>query len=133
MCVIKVASIAPPALSVLEIERAGIAAFAASFQRTRMPTNRPEALSICAAVRFDAPCCARSTPCWRSSTGCGRRESGRTACAICGPTHSASCCWFPLYRELGERRWLEQAEQLVADVERVLGRARGLRIGEAPH
>jgi hypothetical protein len=37
-----------------------------------------------------------------------------------------------LYRELGERRWLEQAEQLVADVERVLGRARGLRIGEAP-
>jgi hypothetical protein len=36
-----------------------------------------------------------------------------------------------LYRELGEQRWLDQAEELVADVERVLGRARGLRIGEA--
>jgi hypothetical protein len=37
-----------------------------------------------------------------------------------------------LYRELGERRWLTEAEQLVAEVERVLGRPRGLRIGEAP-
>lgn len=37
-----------------------------------------------------------------------------------------------LYRELGEKRWLDEAEQLVADVERVLGRPRGLRIGEAP-
>jgi hypothetical protein len=37
-----------------------------------------------------------------------------------------------LCRALGEERWLEQAEQLVADVERVLGRRRGLRIGEAP-
>ena len=36
-----------------------------------------------------------------------------------------------LYRELGEQRWLDQAEALVADVERVLGRPRGLRIGEA--
>src|SRR3954452_14080671 len=36
-----------------------------------------------------------------------------------------------LYRELGERRWLEAAEELVAEVERVLGRPRGLRIGEA--
>src|SRR5215211_9347288 len=37
-----------------------------------------------------------------------------------------------LYRELGEQRWLDQAEALVADVERVLGRRRGIRIGEAP-
>jgi hypothetical protein len=36
-----------------------------------------------------------------------------------------------LYRELGEGRWLDQAEALVADVERVLGRPRGIRIGEA--
>ena len=37
-----------------------------------------------------------------------------------------------LYRELGERRWLDEAEALVGDVERVLGRPRGIRIGEAP-
>src|SRR5215217_6635762 len=37
-----------------------------------------------------------------------------------------------LYRELGGERWLDEAEQLVVDVERVLGRPRGLRIGEAP-
>src|SRR5256885_4199605 len=37
-----------------------------------------------------------------------------------------------LYRELGERRWLDQAEALVGEVERVLGRPRGIRIGEAP-
>src|SRR5439155_7466266 len=37
-----------------------------------------------------------------------------------------------LYRASGEQRWLDQAEDLVADVERVLGRPRGLRIGEAP-
>jgi hypothetical protein len=37
-----------------------------------------------------------------------------------------------LYRELGEARWLDEAERLVAEVERVLGRPRGLRIGEAP-
>src|SRR3954452_6395127 len=36
-----------------------------------------------------------------------------------------------LYRELGESRWLDEAERLVADVERVLGRQRGLHIGEA--
>jgi hypothetical protein len=36
-----------------------------------------------------------------------------------------------LYRELGEQRWLQGAEELVAEVERVLGRPRGLRIGEA--
>lgn len=36
-----------------------------------------------------------------------------------------------LFRRLGERRWLEEAETLVADVYRVLGRERGLRIGEA--
>src|SRR5436853_7465743 len=37
-----------------------------------------------------------------------------------------------LYRELGEARWLDEAERLVAEVERVLARPRGLRIGEAP-
>ena len=37
-----------------------------------------------------------------------------------------------LYRELGEERWLDEAERLVTEVERVLGRPRGLRIGEAP-
>lgn len=37
-----------------------------------------------------------------------------------------------LYRELGEDRWLDAAEGLVADVDRVLGRPRGYRIGEAP-
>ncbi len=37
-----------------------------------------------------------------------------------------------LYHELKEPRFLDEAEWLVAEVERVLGRARGLRIGEAP-
>jgi hypothetical protein len=37
-----------------------------------------------------------------------------------------------LYRELQDESWLDQAERLVGDVERVLGRPRGLRIGEAP-
>ena len=37
-----------------------------------------------------------------------------------------------LYRELGEQRWLDEAKWLVAEVERVLGRQRGIRIGEAP-
>jgi hypothetical protein len=37
-----------------------------------------------------------------------------------------------LYAGSGERRYLDQAESLVAEVVRVLGRARGIRIGEAP-
>jgi hypothetical protein len=37
-----------------------------------------------------------------------------------------------LYTELGERGYLDQAEWVVAEVERVLGRSRGIRIGEAP-
>src|SRR5512143_3495806 len=37
-----------------------------------------------------------------------------------------------LYHELQDERYLRQAEWLVAEVERVLGRPRGLRIGEAP-
>ena len=37
-----------------------------------------------------------------------------------------------LYAELGDRKFLEQAESLVAEVDRVLGRTRGIRIGEAP-
>src|SRR5215218_6293348 len=37
-----------------------------------------------------------------------------------------------LHRELGEKRYLDEAEWLAAEVERVLGRRRGIRIGEAP-
>ncbi|MGO9995302.1 MAG: hypothetical protein ACLPTF_22680 [Steroidobacteraceae bacterium] len=37
-----------------------------------------------------------------------------------------------LYAESGERKYLDQAESLVADVVRILGRPRGIRIGEAP-
>jgi len=36
-----------------------------------------------------------------------------------------------LYRESGEPRWLDEAEWVVGEVERVLGRPRGGRIGEA--
>jgi hypothetical protein len=37
-----------------------------------------------------------------------------------------------LYAALEERRYLDEAEWVVAEVDRVLGRARGIRIGEAP-
>jgi len=37
-----------------------------------------------------------------------------------------------LYRKLGQAGWLDRAEELAADVERVLGQPRGLRIGQAP-
>lgn len=37
-----------------------------------------------------------------------------------------------LFKETGETRYLGEAERLVADVDHVLGRDRGLRIGEAP-
>src|SRR4029079_483055 len=37
-----------------------------------------------------------------------------------------------LYDELKEQRFLDEAGQLVAEVERVLGRKRGIRIGEEP-
>jgi hypothetical protein len=37
-----------------------------------------------------------------------------------------------LYRALGEERYLDQAEWVVAQVDRVLGRRIGIRIGEAP-
>ena len=37
-----------------------------------------------------------------------------------------------LYRATGEQRWLDEATWVVTEVERVLGRARGIRIGEAP-
>jgi hypothetical protein len=36
-----------------------------------------------------------------------------------------------LYRETGEQRWLDQAKSLVGEVDTVLGRPRGYRIGEA--
>jgi len=37
-----------------------------------------------------------------------------------------------LYAELDQRSYLDQAESVVAEVDRVLGRPRGIRIGEAP-
>jgi len=37
-----------------------------------------------------------------------------------------------LFRALGDARWLAEAEWVVAEVERVLGRPRGIRIGEEP-
>jgi hypothetical protein len=37
-----------------------------------------------------------------------------------------------LYAESGERQYLDQAESLAAEVGRILGRPRGIRIGEAP-
>lgn len=37
-----------------------------------------------------------------------------------------------LYRELGDERYLEEAVQVVQEVDRVLGRPQGIRIGEAP-
>jgi hypothetical protein len=37
-----------------------------------------------------------------------------------------------LHKALGGDRWIEEAEGVVGDVERVLGRKRGLRIGQAP-
>src|ERR1019366_3176512 len=37
-----------------------------------------------------------------------------------------------VYAESGERKYLDQAESLVAEVVRILGRPRGIRIGEAP-
>jgi hypothetical protein len=37
-----------------------------------------------------------------------------------------------LYAESGRRQYLDEAEWLVAEVDRVLGRPRGIRIGEAP-
>jgi hypothetical protein len=37
-----------------------------------------------------------------------------------------------LYAESGDRGYLDEAESVVADVDRVLGRSRGIRIGEAP-
>ncbi|HYO79740.1 MAG TPA: hypothetical protein VE010_24960 [Thermoanaerobaculia bacterium] len=37
-----------------------------------------------------------------------------------------------LYRALGDRRYLDEAQWVVSEVERVLGRPRGIRIGEAP-
>lgn len=40
--------------------------------------------------------------------------------------------YLSLYRETEESRWIDKAEWLVRDVERVLGRTKGLRIGEAP-
>ncbi len=38
--------------------------------------------------------------------------------------------YLSLYHELADERWLDEAEWLVGEVERVLGRERGIRIGE---
>lgn len=40
--------------------------------------------------------------------------------------------YLSLFHETEEEHWLNDAERLVTEVERVLGRPRGLRIGEAP-
>lgn len=40
--------------------------------------------------------------------------------------------YLSLCRETGEQQWIGKAQWLVGEVERVLGRPRGLRIGEAP-
>lgn len=40
--------------------------------------------------------------------------------------------YLSLHRETGDARWLERAEALTAEVDHVLGRPKGLRIGEAP-
>ena len=53
-------------------------------------------------------------------------------CAICGLTRLDWCYWYRFYRDLREERYLDDAEVLVRDVDRVLGRRRGIRIGEAP-
>jgi hypothetical protein len=37
-----------------------------------------------------------------------------------------------LFRRTGEQRWLDEAKWLIGEVDRVLGRPRGYRIGEAP-
>src|SRR6266404_8098319 len=37
-----------------------------------------------------------------------------------------------LHRELAQQNFLDEAEWVIAEVERVLGRERGLRIAEAP-
>jgi hypothetical protein len=37
-----------------------------------------------------------------------------------------------LYRDLNEQKYIDDAEKLVREVDRVLGRPRGIRIGEAP-
>ena len=45
---------------------------------------------------------------------------------------SASYFSVSLYAELGKLRFLDEAEWVVSEVDRVLGRPRGIRIGEAP-
>jgi len=37
-----------------------------------------------------------------------------------------------LYRDLSEQKYIDDAEKLVRDINRVLGRPRGIRIGESP-
>ena len=69
------------------------------------------------------------SPSWR---GCVPRVSGRRACRYLWTDAFGLVLLVSLYVESGERRYLDQAESLVAEVVRVLGRARGLRIGEAP-
>src|SRR3970040_2465606 len=48
-----------------------------------------------------------------------------------GPPPSALVLLVFLYPKLGNNRYIEEAEWLVAEVQRVLGRRRGIRMGEA--
>jgi hypothetical protein len=52
-------------------------------------------------------------------------------CDTYGPTAFGVVLLVSLYRELRRNEFLDEAERVVAEVERVLGRPRGLRIGEA--
>ena len=70
--------------------------------------------------------------CLRSWIGCVKSGFGRTVCAICGPMLSGSCFSSRSTKRCDEERYLDEAEGLVAEVNRVLGRPRGIRIGEEP-
>ena len=65
-------------------------------------------------------------------SGCVRRASGRTGQRYLWTDAFGVVLLISLHAESGERRYLDQAEWVVAEVDRVLGRPRGIRIGEAP-
>ena len=66
-----------------------------------------------------------------SSPGCVRRASGRTARYLWTDAFGVVLL-VSLYAASEERKYLDEAEWVVAEVDRVLGRPRGIRIGEAP-
>src|SRR5438105_7965780 len=55
-----------------------------------------------------------------------------TACPTFGAMRFGLMLLVSVYRKLGEAQYLDAAEHLVAEVERVLGRRRRIRISEAP-